>query len=130
MNEKGGLIRKKKKATMRPPAPVKKTQEEDFAYSQPAEIIKQQPIKTKKATKSKTKSSKPKLSVGKSNSTKSLKVPAIIHTEINLLGSFMDENKTYIILQKLIDSYIQNELTDRQRRQFEFMVESFDQEDK
>lgn len=129
MNEKGGLIRKKKKTTMQPPAPVKKTQEEDFAYSQSTEIIKQ-PIKTKKATKSKTTSSKSKLSVGKSNSTKSLKVPAIIHTEINLLGSFMDENKTYIILQKLIDSYIQNELTDRQRRQFEFMVESFNQEDK
>ena len=28
-----------------------------------------------------------------------------------LLGSFMDENKSYMILQRLIDSYITNELT-------------------
>ena len=37
----------------------------------------------------------------------------------------MDENKTYVILQKLIDSYVKNELTNRQQRQFEFMVEAF-----
>lgn len=34
----------------------------------------------------------------------------------------MDENKTYVILQELIDSYVRNELTDRQQRQFEFML--------
>lgn len=66
-----------------------------------------------------------KLGVGKTNSTKNLKVPTVIHSEINLLGSFMDENKTYVILQKLIDSYVKNELTERQQRQFEFMVEAF-----
>lgn len=31
----------------------------------------------------------------------------------------------YAILQILIDSYVKNELTDRQQRQFEFMVEEF-----
>ena len=41
----------------------------------------------------------------------------------------MDENKTYAILQKLIDSYVKNELTDRQQRQFEFMVEAFSKEE-
>ena len=37
----------------------------------------------------------------------------------------MDKNKTYVILQKLIDSYVKNELTDRQQQQFEFIVEAF-----
>ena len=130
-NEKGGLIRKKTKPIMQPPAPVKKTQEIDFAYSEPAKFVKQSvaPIITDKVEKEK-KSSNPKLSVGKKNSTKSIKVPTVVHTEINLLGSFMDENKTYAILQKLIDSYVKSELTDRQQRQFEFMVEAFDQEGK
>ena len=35
----------------------------------------------------------------------------------------MDENKAYMILQRLIDSYVANELTDRQQRQFKFMLE-------
>ncbi|MGE7839065.1 hypothetical protein [Viridibacillus arvi] len=125
-NEKGGLIRKKKKSIMQPPAPVKKTQETDFAYSESTKVV-QQPIVTEKVTKELP---KPNLSVGKKNSTKSIKVPTIIHTEINLLGSFMDENKTYSILQNLIDSYVKNELTDRQQRQFGFMVEAFSNKEK
>ena len=32
-----------------------------------------------------------------------------IHTQIHLLGPFMDENKAYMILQRLIDSYIEKE---------------------
>ena len=130
-NEKGGLIRKKKKPIMQPPAPVKKTQETDFAYSEPAKVVKKPvtPVVTEKVEKE-VKKSKQKLSVGKKNSTKSLKVPTVVHTEINLLGSFMDENKTYAILQKLIESYVKNELTDRQQRQFEFMVEAFEREEK
>lgn len=91
-SEKGGLIKKKEKATIIQPA-----------------------VQVKKG----------EMRVGKSNSTKSLKVPTVIHSEINLLGSFMDENKTYVILQELIDSYVKNELTDRQQRQFEFIVEAF-----
>lgn len=126
---------------MPPPAPVKKTQQTDFSYSEPKQTtqtdiaknntanIAKQPIsnvevpKTEKSTKSVT-------NIGKNNSNKSIKVPTVIHTQINLLGSFIDETKTYAILQKLIDSYLQNELTDRQRRQFEFMVESFMNENK
>lgn len=130
-NEKGGLIHKKKKPIMQPPAPVKKAQETDFAYSEPTKVVQQPVVPVIKERLAKEKETpKPKLSVGKKNSTKSLKVPTVVHTEINLLGSFMDENKTYAILQKLIDSYVKNELTDRQQRQFEFMVEAFEKEEK
>ena len=132
-NEKGGLIKKKKKPTiMQPAVPVKKS-DMDFGYSSPAK--QDEPVTPveaptpmfveKEVTKIEPAQPRKKLGVGKSNSTKSLKVPTVIHSEINLLGSFMDEGKTYVILQKLIDSYVKNELTDRQQRQFEFMVESF-----
>ena len=40
----------------------------------------------------------------------------------------MDENKAYRILQRLVDSYIANELSDRQQRQFEFMLEVSEEE--
>lgn len=132
-NEKGGLIKKQKKPTiMQPAVPVKKN-DMDFGYSAPAkEEEPVAPIETpapvvveKEVTKIEPTQPRKKLGVGKTNSTKSLKVPTIIHSEINLLGSFMDENKTYVILQKLIDSYVKNELTDRQQRQFEYMVEAF-----
>ena len=132
-NEKGGLIKKKKKPTiMQPSIPVKKN-DMDFGYSAPA---KQEEPATpvaavtveKEVTKIEPAQPRKKLGVGKANSTKSLKVPTVIHSEINLLGSFMDEGKTYVILQKLIDSYVKNELTDRQQRQFEFMVEAFHEE--
>jgi len=117
---------------MQPPAPVKKNQETDFAYSEPEQIsnVQQQPtIIEKEVTIIEPPKPSPKLSVGKKNSTKSIKVPTVVHSEINLLGSFMDENKTYAILQKLIDSYVRNELTDRQQRQFEFMVDAFSKEE-
>jgi hypothetical protein len=126
-----GLI-KKKKPLMQPPAPVKKTQEADFAYSEPVrpQVVQPQPaVIEKEVTKIEPPQQTKKLSVGKKNSTKSIKVPTIVHSEINLLGSFMDESKTYAILQKLIDSYVRNELTDRQQRQFEFMVEAFRKEE-
>lgn len=127
-NEKGGLIQKKKKPTMQPPAPVRKASTADFSYSEPKKTVQQvaPPGKMKKETKS----PKTNLGVGKKNSTKSLKVPTVIHTQINLLGSFMDENKTYAILEKLIDSYVRNELTERQQRQFEFMIDAFIKEEK
>lgn len=132
-NEKGGLIKKKKKPTiMQPAVPVKKS-DMDFGYSAPAK--QEQPaapvkkattsIVEKEVTKIEPATPRNKLGVGKTNSTKSLKVPTVIHSELNLLGSFMDENKTYMILQKIIDSYVKNELTDRQQRQFKFMVEAF-----
>ena len=127
-NEKGGLIKKKKKPIMQAPAPVNKTQASDFSYSTPVveqeakKPIVQQPVAQQPAEQPEQK--KRQLTIGKQNSTKSLKVPSVVHTEINLLGSFMDESKTYVILQNLIDSYVKNELTDRQQRQFEFMLEA------
>ena len=112
---------------MQPAVPVKKG-EMDFGFS--ASKPKDEPVTppiVKEITKIAPAMPRKKAAVGKSNSTKSLKVPTVIHSEINLLGSFMDESKTYVILQKLIDSYVKNELTDRQQRQFEFMVEAFEE---
>ncbi|RUS49447.1 hypothetical protein QI30_20040 [Kurthia sp. 3B1D] len=108
----------------------------DFGYSAPTKqdeqiVAVEAPtpvVVEKEVTKIEPAQPRKKLGVGKANSTKSLKVPTVIHSEINLLGSFMDEGKTYVILQKLIDSYVKNELTDRQQRQFEFMVEAFHEE--
>ena len=98
---------------MQPPAPV----EEEVKKPIVQKPVTKQPVqKQVEQKKSQT--------IGKQNSKKSLKVPSEIHTQINLLGSFIDENKSYIILQRLIDSYIANELTKRQRRQFEFMLEA------
>lgn len=121
-NEKGGLI-KKKKPIMPPPAPVLKTQAEDFSFSTeptptPVEKEVKQPVKEQKKSKP----------IGKKNSIKTIKVPSDLHTKINLLGPFMDENKAYAILQRLVDSYIANELSDRQQRQFEFMLEVSEEE--
>lgn len=130
-NEKGGLIKKKKKPLMQPAIPVKKTQDMDFSYSESvkkeAPVVKPKPTvkpvqKAKKVKKGASSASLTNLGVSTTNTAKSIKVPAFIHSEINLLGSFMDENKTYVILQELIDSYVRNELTDRQQRQFEFML--------
>ncbi|ARK26410.1 hypothetical protein SporoP37_16690 (plasmid) [Sporosarcina sp. P37] len=127
-NEKGGLIKKKKKPTiMQPSVPVKKN-DMDFGYTEPQKQEKPavvKPTAKPEVTKITPPTHRKKLGVGKTNSTKSLKVPTLIHSELNLLGSFMDEHKTYVILQNLIDSYVKNELTDRQQRQFDFMVEAF-----
>jgi len=127
-NEKGGLIKKKKKPTiMQPSVPVKKN-DMDFGYTAPKkkkESLPVKPVVVTETTKIAPPTPRKKLGVGKANSTKSLKVPTLIHSELNLLGSFMDEHKTYVILQTLIDSYVKNELTDRQQRQFEFMIEAF-----
>lgn len=132
-NEKGGLIKKKKKPLMQPAVPVKKTQDMDFSYSE--SVKKEAPVVMPESVKEATNLVKPvrkakkepatsrtDIGVSSTNTTKSIKVPTFIHSEINLLGSFMDENKAYVILQELIDSYVRNELTDRQQRQFEFML--------
>lgn len=126
-NEKGGLIKKKKKPIMQPPAPVKKTQATDFSYSTSSVEKKEPQPVTKHPVKEQAERKKAQ-TIGHQNSTKSLKVPSEIHTQINLLGSFMDESKTYLILQRLIDSYVKNELTNRQQRQFEFMLKTLSQE--
>ena len=129
-NEKGGLI-KKKKPIMPPPAPVIKTQAADFSYSTettPAPVEKEvkQPI-VEQPIKEQVKPKKPD-AIGKKNSTKTLKVPSKIYNQIHLLGPFIDENKVYMILQRLIDSYVANELSNRQQRQFEFMLDVTEKE--
>ena len=51
-NEKGGLIKKKKKPIMPPPAPVIKTQAAEFSYSPaPVEEEVKQPVKEQKKPK-------------------------------------------------------------------------------
>lgn len=129
--EKGGLI-KKKTPIMRPAVTVTKKQDADFGFDVP---VKKETKKsaTTPAVAPVKKSAQPlvsvdQLNVGTKVKTKSVKVPEIIHTELGLLGSFTDESKTYVILQKLIDSYVEHELTDRQQRQFKFMVDAFNQE--
>ncbi|MGG3451743.1 hypothetical protein [Domibacillus aminovorans] len=61
--------------------------------------------------------------VGKNNAVKSIKVPAELHIKINVLGKFMDETKTYAILDELIKNYVADKLTERQKKQFEYMSE-------
>lgn len=140
-NEKGGLIKKKKKHLMQPAVPVKKTQDMDFSYSESvkkeAPVVEPKLVKetednvavpVRKVTKVAPSVSRTNLGISSTNTTKSIKVPTFIHSEINLLGSFMDENKAYVILQELIDSYVRNELTNRQQRQFDFMLGAFNED--
>lgn len=61
--------------------------------------------------------------VGRNNAVKSIKVPAELHMKINVLGKFMDETKTYAILDELIKNYVADKLTERQQKQFEYMNE-------
>ena len=128
--EKGGLI-KKKAPIMRPAVTVTKKQDADFGFDVPVKKDTKKAATTavapvKKSAKSLV--SVDQLNVGTKVKTKSVKVPEIIHTELGLIGSFTDESKTYVILQKLIDSYVEHELTDRQQRQFKFMVDAFHEE--
>jgi len=127
-NEKGGLIKKKKKPIMPPPAPVIKTQAADFSYSTETTLAPVEEEVTKPIVKQPVKEQKNSKPIGKKNSMKTFKVPSDLHAKINFLGPFMDENKAYMILQRLVDSYIENELSDRQQRQFEFMLEMYEEE--
>ena len=65
--------------------------------------------------------------VGKNNNVKSIKVPHDLHVQIGVLGKFMDENKTYAIISELVEYYAENELTDRQKKQFEYMTDFLDE---
>ena len=56
------------------------------------------------------------------NNGKSIKITQEVLEEIQLLGSFINESVIYKIIGELLDSYIKNELSDRQQRQFEFML--------
>lgn len=138
--KKGPLIKRKTKSMERP-SPVVVTSNNDFKFSNPSvptspteeieatlkktdvPIEKTEPeIKTVE-NKPKKKATRRKGVVGKNNNVKSIKLPNDLHTKIGILGKFMDENKTYAIISKLVDYYEENELTDRQKKQIEYMTE-------
>lgn len=139
--KRGPLIQKKQKTnSLARPKPVLVTGKDDFKFSnnesnedksvqttfterekpsvtterkaQPLEVEKKKDLPSKRVSV-----------VGKNNNVKSIKVPNDLHIQIGVLGKFMDENKTYAIISQLIDYYVENELTDRQQRQFEFMTD-------
>lgn len=139
---KGGLIKKTKKNPLERPKPVFKTEMDDFKFSQEPTKI-NEPVTPIKISDSDSDTGIPakvetkiivdppkrkKAVVGKNNNVKSLKVPEDIHLQLNLLGNFMGNAKTYTIISNLIQSYVKNELTDRQQRQFQFMTDAFDNE--
>ncbi|MGK7379730.1 hypothetical protein ACSFXN_18080 [Planococcus sp. 1R117A] len=145
-SRKGPLIQKKPKSkTLERPKPIIVNNQNDFKFTN-NEVKKETP--TIKPPTNQTKTSKvsaevkvpetqtskevkkeqvrkPKSVVGKSNNVKSIKVPLDLHVQIGVLGKFMDENKTYAIISELVDYYARNELTDRQRKQFNFMTDFF-----
>lgn len=137
---KGGLIKKTKKNPFERPKPVFKTEMDDFKFSQEKTII-NEPVTPSKVSDSDSgipakvenkiivdPPKRKKAVVGKNNNVKSLKVPEDIHLQLNLLGNFMGNAKTYTIISNLIQSYVKNELTDRQQRQFQFMTDAFNNE--
>lgn len=139
-NIKGPLIKpKNKKQNGIPrPEPIQFNQKKDpFKYEelsvkeqeikvQTSDIMvpNKQPKEIKLVDKAlKEEKSVKKAVVGKNNAVKSIKVPAELHIKINVLGKFMDETKTYAILDELIKHYVADKLTERQQKQFEYMSE-------
>lgn len=144
-NKKGRLIQKKVKPnTPERPRPVIINSPKDFKFDSgtktvdekpaPTPLIKKTPkvapkAKAKPVSKAKPAAVKAKSAVGKHDIVKSIKVPHELHTQIGVLGKFMDENKTYAILSTLVDYYVKGELTDRQKKQFEYMTDFFNEDD-
>lgn len=141
-NVKGALIQNKKKKKMPKPEPIQFNQLKDpFKFSPtpfpakkteivkndetqiPTALPKKQPEKIITSPPNPDEKKNRKAVVGKKNAVKSIKVPAKLHTQINVLGKFMDETKTYAILDQLIAHYVSTELSDRQKKQFEYMSE-------
>lgn len=141
---KGPLIKKKPKSMDRPkPVTINTGANNGFKFnSEPTNPVKEVeetkrsaeiPVSKKPESPKTEKKSTPRKKrvsvVGKDNSVKSIKVPHDIHVKIGILGKFMDENKTYAIISDLIDYYKENELTDRQQKQFEYMTEFLNSEE-
>lgn len=134
-NVKGQLLNVKRKDSLRA-QPVKFNDKDPFKYQKENAPVTE---KTKPAAVPKPKPTgrvaqplemKKRVSVvGKNDATKTIKVPALLHTKINILGKFMDESKAYAILDELVDYYVENTLTERQQKQFHFMSE-FSKDDK
>lgn len=148
--KKGPLIKKKiKPNTLERPKPVVINSQDDFKFvnekqnyplpikntvasEEKAEITASIPEKKSIIPVSEPKIKVPRKSksvVGKNNNVKSIKVPHDLHVQIGVLGKFMDENKTYAIITELVEYYTENELTDRQKKQFEYMTEFLNVED-
>ncbi|KMY52545.1 hypothetical protein AC623_20635 [Bacillus sp. FJAT-27231] len=145
-NIKGALIsHNKKKSSLRPQV-VQFNDKDPFKYSQTSKTVEkpdksgEDKVKTEKkeiksqiekpkSTSMKTEK-KRKSAVGKNDSVKSIKVPASIHTKLNVLGKFMDENKIYAIIEELIKTYEDTQLSERQKKQFEYMSEFLQEENK
>ena len=86
-------------------------------------IIEQAPKSPRRSQKMTLEDLKNNLTVGRGTKSKSVRAPEFVYDELVLLSSFVDENKMYQILQMLIDSYVSHELTPRQQRQFNYMME-------
>lgn len=135
-SKKGPLIKKKTKPMDRA-KPVMVSSKNDFKFSSSdksieskSEVQKEPEVNQKvksenitTANEEPTKLTKRKGVVGKNNNVKSIKVPHDLHVQIGILGKFMDENKTYAIISELVDYYKKNELTERQKKQIEYMTE-------
>lgn len=141
-NIKGALIQNKKKKKMPKPEPIQFNQLKDpFKFSPNPFPVNKEEVKEKKENVIEAPAPKKqpekiiiappnpeerksrKSVVGKKNAVKSIKVPAKLHTQISVLGKFMDETKTYAILDELIAHYVSTQLSDRQKKQFEYMSE-------
>lgn len=131
-SKKGPLIKKKTKPMDRA-KPVMVSSKNDFKFSSSdksieskSEVQKEPEVNQKVKSENieePTKLTKRKGVVGKNNNVKSIKVPHDLHVQIGILGKFMDENKTYAIISELVDYYKKNELTERQKKQIEYMTE-------
>ena len=151
-NEKGGLIKKKSRKMQPAPKVAKPDQFNAFSYTPKTEdskieavtaveevqavvpqektekvkdvvIIEQAPKSARRSQKPTLEDLKNNLTVGRGTKSKSVRAPEFVYDELVLLSSFVDENKMYQILQMLIDSYVSHELTPRQQRQFNYMME-------
>lgn len=103
-----------------PPEPEVKTETEKV---KDVVIIEQAPKSARRSQKMTLEDLKNNLTVGRGTKSKSVRAPEFVYDELVLLSSFVDENKMYQILQMLIDSYVSHELTPRQQRQFNYMME-------
>lgn len=144
---KGPLIQRKQKSnTLERPKPVLVNKQNDFKFKNeeqksilpvinepvkkeetPSPIQSEKKVVVSDTERKKNIPLKRKSVVGKNNNVKSIKVPNELHTQIGILGKFMDENRTYAILSELVKYYAANELTDRQQKQFDYMTEFFNE---
>lgn len=118
----------KQESITEPEKKVEETPSEPEVKTEPEEvkdvvIIEQAPKAARRSQKMTLEDLKNNLTVGRGTKSKSVRAPEFVYDELVLLSSFVDENKMYQILQMLIDSYVSHELTPRQQRQFNYMME-------